>query len=614
MNGKPARTALGAAFLILAAALPAAAGEEAAGAFTPQIKEITVFKDGHALILREGEGTPADGMLATTVVPEALLGAFWILTPKDAPRPQAISAAWRDGEREVPCLTVAEILAANPGKAAALTVGSLEKPEVLRGTLLPRPEYKKEETRLEAESQPAWDRWGRHVPAREASRTEETTVQGEIIGLKREDGGVVFLRLADVRQVEVSRDPVLTRKEKRRERVLRFQFAKDAKGPVRLALVTIERGVRWIPEYRIEEAAGGKEAAVRLQATLVNDVADLKEAKVHLVVGVPKFDLGGTLSPLSLAEVPRRLSAFFPPAGGAGSMGAWASQRYDNRNVGQVVMPTGEEGAAALIALPEGAAGAGATERAADLFVYNLEAPVTLAPGERSTATLWEAPLPAQEVYSWVSDPLPPEEMWRHLGGGERQRELALRLAEPKVRRVLRLTNNRPLPLTTGPALLFAGERIVGQETLTYTSPGNSVDVPLSVAVDVNSAVSGSEIGRDNNFAKIDGTNFTRVRLKGELKLMNFGKEKVAVKVSRYVAGKVTKAGAEGKITTLDWTEFTRRLAARAPGDSGHWGDWGDLPGWWKRTAGLGLVEWTAVLEPGKAQVLEYEWEYLVPQ
>jgi hypothetical protein len=60
--------------LLLAAAWSQAAGAAGAarttageepGSFKPVVKELTVFKDGHALLLREGTGTPVGGELVT---------------------------------------------------------------------------------------------------------------------------------------------------------------------------------------------------------------------------------------------------------------------------------------------------------------------------------------------------------------------------------------------------------------------------------------------------------------------------------------------------------------------------------------------------------------------
>src|SRR5688572_25323188 len=76
-------------------------------------------------------------------------------------------------------------------------------------------------------------------------------------------------------------------------------------------MVYLQRGLRWIPEYRIDVDGAGR-AKVRLQATLIDDLADLDHASVHLVVGVPKFDFGGEIDPMALgadaAEVASRMA------------------------------------------------------------------------------------------------------------------------------------------------------------------------------------------------------------------------------------------------------------------------------------------------------------------
>ena len=59
------------------------------------------------------------------------------------------------------------------------------------------------------------------------------------------------------------------------------------------------------------------------QASVVNDILDLKDVRAHFVVGVPRFELGKALAPTALAEVPRSLSSYFAPASPQGGAGGW---------------------------------------------------------------------------------------------------------------------------------------------------------------------------------------------------------------------------------------------------------------------------------------------------
>ena len=588
---------------VLVASAIAWAALAAAAEFEPEVREITVFKDGHALVAREGVGAPSDGKLVTSVVPESLLGTFWVAVEKGGPSLEAVSAEWRTVEEEVPCTSVAEIVRANAGRAATLVVMDGDTATTVTGTLLSLGTRTETREQLPPPPQPTPHYYGwRPPPAPGRTRTVEDVETAPEFAAVRDDATetVTFVKLADIRRVEVDGSPALTRKIERRERALTLRFDRPSRRPVKVALVSVERGVRWIPEYRIEHPENGDRARVRFQASIVNDILDLKDVRAHFVVGVPRFSLGKALSPTALAEVPRLLSSYFDPPSPQGGAGAGPNTNfYSNAIMSQGVMPVTGVGPARVDAVPAGVAG----DRAADLYVYHHER-LTLAKGARASVTLWENDLPAEEVYTWDIESEPPKELWRHFDQ-RRQREIASRLAEPKVMRALRLTNKLDAPLTTGAAALFRGGQILAQDILTYTSTGNSVDVPLTVAIDVNSSVRDEEVDRERNAVRIGSTNYTRVRMRSELRLVSFRKKSVSVKVSRSVFGKVVSAE-NGEATVQSQSEALSRLG-RTP----WWGWWGGYwPHWWWSANSFSSVEWTVDVPAGGTRTLVMEWDY----
>jgi len=594
---------------VLVASAIAWAALVTAAEFEPEVKEITIFKDGHALVAREGVGTPENGTLVTTVVPESLLGTFWVAVEKGGPALESVSAEWRTVEEDVPCTSVAEIVRANAGRAATLVVMDGDMATTVTGTLLSLGTRTETREQLPPPPQPTPHYYGwRPPPAPERTRTiEDVETAPEFTAVRNEaTEAVTFVKLADVRRVEVDGAPALTKKIKLKERALTLRFDRPSRQPVKVALVSVERGVRWIPEYRIEHPEGGERAKVRFQATIVNDILDLTDVRAHFVVGIPRFRLGKALSPTALVEVPRLLSSYFAPAsqqGGAGT--GFDANFYSNRMMGQALAaPSGtvsaRPGAVRLDAVPAGVAG----DRAADLYVYHHER-LTLAKGARASVTLWENELPAEEVYTWDIEPEVPKELWRHINE-RRQREIASRLAEPKVMRALRLTNKLDVPLTTGAAVLFCGGQILAQDLLTYTSSGNSVDVPLTVAIDVNSSISDEEIGREHNAVNIGGKSYTRVRMRSKLKLVSFREDDVRVKVSRSILGRVTDGG-YGDTTVRNQSEALSHI-----GRTRWWGGWsGYWPSWWWSANVFSSVEWTVKVPAGKTKSVAMEWEYL---
>ena len=72
----------------------------------------------------------------------------------------------------------------------------------------------------------------------------------------------------------------------------------------------VQKGLRWIPSYKVTVGSAGK-VRVQLQATLVNELADLEDVTANLVVGVPTFAFRGTVDPMALQETVARLGNYF---------------------------------------------------------------------------------------------------------------------------------------------------------------------------------------------------------------------------------------------------------------------------------------------------------------
>ncbi len=571
---------------------------ETKGSFSAKVSEVTVFKDGHALVLRSGRGVPVNGELVTTAVPEPVLGTFFALVEKDGPQISSVSVGWRDFEEQVPCTTMAEILRANTGKTVLLK----EKNGEVRGTLLSVGEREdaSESRGPQPGVAPYYDRYrGIYVQPAIVRSLNNSRVTADFVAVRGTEG-TSFVKLANVESFRISGGPVMRRTRRGRRRTLTVRFDRDTKGkPVRVSFVSLERGIRWIPEYRIETMPGEKKARVRLQATVINDILDLEGVRANFVVGVPNFPLAGRLSPLALADAPRQLSTYFS-APRSGSPGGGYNQ-FSNAIMTQVRTAPRTGTAPGGNPLPESVMGAGKATDSGDLYVYHVER-LQLAKGARSCLNLWDEQLPCSSVYDWKVEAPAPGYIWRHFDNS-RRRELEARLAEPKVMHALRLHNTTDRPLTTGPALIFRKGQVLGQEIVTYTAPGGSVDVPITVAVNVNSSVTDEEVKVTRNAVTISGDAYSRADCRSRLRLVNGGKKRISVSVSRPVPGIVDSASDEGR---------HRRLAGGATSVSYHWpwyGYW-SWPYWWWRANSVSRVSWDVELKPGETKEVTVDWHY----
>src|SRR5262249_27233851 len=159
-------------------------------------------------------------------------------------------------------------------------------------------------------------------------------------------------------------------------------------------------------------------AAVRVQATLLNELADLDDVSVNLVVGVPTFAFKETIDPISLQQSLAQLSQYFQTAAPNSTLAynfgnAIMSQQmarasdYQRAPVSEPVVSLGPE--------------IGEAGKSEDLFVFNLPH-VTLKKGERMVLTIAEFTLPYEDLFTLDLPFSPPPEV-RGNFNNEQQRE-----------------------------------------------------------------------------------------------------------------------------------------------------------------------------------------------
>jgi hypothetical protein len=537
-------------------------GEDAPRA-APPIREVSVFKDGHAFVLREGE-MPVDaaGAVVVTELPRPALGTFWPYARDERCKLTGVTAGKRRVAVERPAVVLADLLRANVGAEGTFQeVGGAR----WTGKILAFPAGNA----------------GPPAPAMLVDTGEGTRA----VALDRIEG-VVFKDVArTTTSAEEARD-VLT---------LRLAWAGERAPTARVGFVCLESGLRWIPEYRIDIDGAGA-AHVRLQATLVNDLADLDHAAVRLVVGVPKFDFGDLADPVSLqadlvdtASRMRRDSRLLYAA----------ENSIQTQSANDFVDPAA---AAARGAVDERVTGASGTE---DLFVFDVR-DVTLAKGERMTLPVTEFDATYVDVFAVDVPAAAPMEV-RPRNSDPRELEAARRHARPKAMHSLRLTNTSSFPLTTAPAIVLRDGRLLGQGQTLYAPAGGRCDVAVTQAVGLRVRKEDHETGRKPDALKWNGDSYARCDLVGSIEIANDADVARDVEISRAVLGVLDTADRDGAVVALNAIDEPEADA------SASWGVWGrgyDWPWWWARLNGVGRARWTVRVEPHESVKATYAWHY----
>jgi hypothetical protein len=544
--------------------VPAPSRARAAGELP--VREVTVFKDGHAFLLREGALRPEDGgRVVLEQLPEPVLGTFWPYAGGGARIVSATASRERvRGERTA--LDLRQVIEANAEKDVVLaTVDG----ELVEGRLIGLPRRGGDEVE-------------RSDPEGGRPRLAET---GSVVLLATATG-TKALPIERVRELEVRGPFDSTWSEEALQDRLTLHV-EGASSDSSIGVAYVQRGLRWIPAYEIDVDGAGT-AAVRLEATLVNDLIDLEDATVHLVIGVPRFEFAGELDPICLQQAAARIASRLE-----------APYRFDSLSNALMTQAAGY--------VPEPAAPAGGAEVVGgdseeDLYLFTLPH-VTLRKGERMVLPVSSFRIPYRDVYVLDVPFGPPIEMRDQLGD-ERALELARLLAAPRAMHVLRLENKSDAPLTTAPALVRSRGRVLAQGLLTYAPSGATTDLSINAAVDVRVTIDERETGRTPEAMRWAGDTFARTDLAVSLEISNEKGEPIEVEVRRSVLGLVDEVGQEGKLEQGSLSELwdLRELP--------EWWSWYGWPTWWLRWNGIGRFTWTARLGPGEKTTLTAKWHY----
>ena len=573
--------------LLAAVLLVAGAGPGRAEPPTPTaalarmpVKEVTVFKDGHAYVVHQGAmPTDAAGNVLLDLLPTPVLGTFWPYSLDKTAKLDAVIAGRRPVAVERTALTVREMLEANVGAEVVIAEGG-------------KPAYPATIVRFLARSAEELD------ATEPPTGTDRVPVKGNVVLLKTADGtrAVPVEQITDVKFVGKYATKV-TDVEVRNLLTLKLNWggqppAKSAE----VGMAYVQKGVRWIPGYRIELAADGR-AVVKLQATLLNELADLTDATVNLVVGVPSFYFKETADPIALSQAVAQLSPYFQTD---------ASTQHALSNSMMTQVARGGEvrnahGGGAAPAADLGPVVEGGTQ-SEDLFVYTVKN-VTLARGQRMVLPIAQYALAYKDVYTLDIPAAPPAEL-RNPSADAQAAQLAKLMAAPKVIHKVRLTNAATHPLTTAPALVLKDGRVIAQGMMTYTPKLGSVDVTLTAAVDLRVKKADKEVKRTPNGTTFEGHQFARADLTGTVSVTNAGAKPVEIEVTRHVLGTADGVGDGAKAEQVNVLEDDAGDARPA------WWGYYSWPAWWGHVNGVGRITWTVKLAPGQTADQTYAWHY----
>ena len=492
-------------------------------AFVPQVKRVAVFKNGYAFTYREGEAQISNGWAYTTNAPTGVLGTIWGYSTLSNVRVTQMLASQSDKSETKRVGTTLEILYLNEGSKIRFMDEDDKKYEgtyqILGQSLLTAPTG----TLFSADSM--------------------------TIALKTESG-TLFFPVGEMKNIEILGQPKMEREMKTKENrlMMKVDGARDGQN-INLGIASMERGIRWIPAYRVEaRGTPVKEAKLELEAMVINELTDLKNSEVYFVVGVPHFLFQETVSPLSMNSAFAGVSNYFAP-------GAGGSRRdsMSNAIMTQVATVGGETNDSNFTtdSFPTISEEEKSNSFSADqLFLYQAN-DINLKKGERASLRLFSLTVPASEVFEWtLTDASDTQNRYLEYGRGSSTIPIVQDLSS-KVWYGLRLKNQTGMPWTTAPAISFREWKPVGQDMLTFTPVGGENILRVTPATEVIGTHTLEEKARERTQLRYSGSmyDFDLVTVEGLIKLRNVKKDTVEVVITRDLVGEALTATDDGRIS-----------------------------------------------------------------
>ena len=491
----------------------------------PKTIAVAAFKNGLAFVVRQGVIHLQSGLGRITPIPNATLGTLWLAPGESGSSLDEVLAYHYNVAAQRNMASLEEVLLANAGKTVTVTYNNKDYTGEIVGLRDP-------------------DSSSNNAPT---SPSPELAANAPIITpparpqylLLRIDKKLVALPVNSISNAILPDDTTFSEKFEQQRTALRFRV-KGGGDQTNLTVGYLEHGLGWTPSYLIS-LTDEKTAQITMQAAVIDDAEDLKDADVFFVVGVPNFAYSETPSPMSLQQ---NLLAFMKDAE---RRDTGANSRYSNAISGQVLAldelksesaPTFEQTVAELSGAPE-----------EDLFLYTRSG-VTLARDERASYNVFSTSVAYEHIYEWEVQDQPRVDGFGNViqpNGNPSPSDAAAN----SIWHSIRLKNNSKFPWTSAPALVISGTKPVSQDTLPYTPKAASSNLKITIATDIRSSHDEREVARDQNIQRRRNYQYDQVTVEGTLKVKNYKSNEVRLNIRKNIRGEVESQSDEGKSTKL---------------------------------------------------------------
>lgn len=492
---------------------------------------INVFKNGTYFVVKEGKINAPNSKTEILVAGSPLLGTYWFTTTKDYRINRSVFVT-DTVKRNREARNLHELVQANSGKKVRISYQKSEK-EIgsFSGTL------------------------------------QSLGNQVDLVKIKAPNNQTLYIAGSKITEFIVEDNAQDRFDADSLARVAKLYFNKPLNAaPLKLSYVNM--GINWIPSYSIK-ILNDKQLQLELKALVENIAEDINGADLTLTVGAPNFRFGRAIDPLALNTL-------------LGNQNYGAADGRANTYMFQNAAPVAARGAAMDMAgdIPTyveynefDAQG----QKSNDLYFYQL-GKVDIPKNSKVSLPIFSSNINYEDLYEVTIGDYVAYASNRQIYNTSEQKF--------DVHHILRLTNNYTTPLTTAPVFI-QDENLnpLAQDQINYTPVGGKVKVQLAKSPDIVVGSTEEEIDKVERARKVNNTFYSRVAIKGNIKIENLQNKAIQLNTTKRVNGTITKASDGGKI---------------------------QKPGKYSGVNAQTSAEWELKIGPGETRTINYEYEVFV--
>lgn len=458
---------------------------------TLPVKKITIFKNGTAMMVKEGTVAAKDGSVKLPIPEQTLFGAYFIGAAKDNSIKNYVlkndTLKKKDKSH-----SIWQFLAGNLNKQVTISYTPTQG-----------------------------------IDKTVSGKVTDYDLYSGIMKFTTDAGKSVIMHVGQIYQADFKEDPSAFYMADSIKRMLIVKPEKQAET-MGLQEIYMTGGFNWIPSYYLR-LKDDKTARLEMKAIIENYSEDLKDAETELVVGAPQMIYSNTLDPMTYDYL---------TSGNLSRPDLGATRNYMQSNAMMAEAKVADVSAGYFESNynMEG-------EKAGDMYIYK-PGKITLSNESKGVFPIFAGTVEYKDKYEGTIYDITNYYNSRYVPQDERPFDIF---------HSLEIKNTATVPLTTASVMVVnEKEQFVAQDEMKYTPAGATNNIRLSKAIDIIMKNSEEEKTREDNAKKLGKVTYSKVILKGTVNVDNYQDKEVTVSVTKTLSGTVLSNTADGKVTKVN--------------------------------------------------------------